>query len=116
MRFKVKGQLASSFIILLLFAVNSSLQAATVKIILSATSADSIKQADEIEIGEFISLPSNAAFSIGTFVADPDSNRAAIFALLSSGSAANSLNDSSIVLELDPTHPRSKFAGIWLTK
>ena len=113
MSFKVKGHWASSFIILLLLAVNSSLQAATVKIILSAISADSIKQADEIEIGEIISLPSNAAFSIGTFVADPDSNRAAIDALLlSSGSAVTSLNNSSIILELDPTHHRSKVAGI----
>lgn len=116
MSLKVKGQQAGSLIILLLLAVNSSLQAATVKIIRSAISADSIKQADEIEIGKIISLPSDAAFSIGTFVADPDSNRAAIDALLSSGSAVTNLNDSSIVLELDPTHHRSKFAGIWLTK
>ena len=113
MSLKVKGQQAGSFIILLLLAVNSSLQAATVKIILSAISADSIKQADEIEIGEIISLPSNAAFSIGTFVADPDSNRAAIDALLlSSGSAVTNLTNSSIILELDPTHHRSKVAGI----
>lgn len=113
MSLKVKGQQAGSFIILLLLAVNSSLQAATVKIILSAISADSINQADEIEIGEIISLPSNAAFSIGTFVADPDSNRAAIDALLlSSGSAVTNLTNSSIILELDPTHHRSKVAGI----
>jgi hypothetical protein len=61
-------------------------------------------------------LPATALFKIGTFVADPDSNRAAIAALLSSGSAVTNLTNSSIVLELDPTHHRSKVAGIWLTK
>ena len=114
MSFKVKGHWVSSFILFL--ALASSLQAATVKIILSAAGDDSIKQADEIEIGKFISLPSDAALSIGTFVSDPDSNRAAIAALLSSGSAVTNLTNSSIVLELDPTHHRSKVAGIWLTK
>jgi hypothetical protein len=114
MSLKVKGHWVSYLILLL--ALASSLQAATVKIILSATGDDSIKQADEIEIGKFISLPSDAALSIGTFVADPDSNRAAIAALLSSGSPVTNLTDSSIVLELDPTHHRSKVAGIWLTK
>jgi len=111
MSFKVKGHWASSFIILLLLAANSSLQAATVKIILETLSVDSIVQADGIT-----PLPSAAAFSIGTFVADPDSNRAAIAALLSSGSAVTNLNNSSIILKLDPTHHRSKVAGIWLTK
>jgi len=114
MSFKVKGHWVSYLILLL--ALAPSLQAATVKIILSAAGDDSIKQADEIEIGKFISLPSDAALSIGTFVADPDSNRAAIAALLSSGSAVTNLTNSSIVLELDPTHHRSKVAGIWLTK
>lgn len=107
MSLKVKGQQAGSFIILLLLAVNSSLQAATVKIILETLSVDNIFQADGVT-----PLPSNAAFSIGTFVADPDSNRAAIAALLSSGSAVTNLTNSSIILELDPTHHRSKVAGI----
>ena len=93
MSFKVKGHWVSS--LLLLFTLASSLQAATVKIILSAINDDSIKQADEIEIGKFISLPSDAALSIGTFVSDPDSNRAAIAALLSSGSAVTNLTNSS---------------------
>ena len=118
MSIKVKGHWASSFLTLLLLAANSSLQAATVKIILETLSADTIKQADEIEIGEIISLPSDAAFSMGTFVADPDSNRAAIAASLFffSGSAVTNLNDSSQFLELDATHLRSKVAGIRLTK
>ena len=110
MSFRIKGHWVSSLILLL--ALASHLQSAPVKIILSAAGDDNIKQADEIEIGKFISLPSDVALSIGTFVSDPDSNRAAIFALLSSGSAATSLNDSSIILELDPTHHRSKVAGI----
>ena len=112
MSFKVKGHWVSS--LLLLFTLASSLQAATVKIILETLGADSIKQADEI--GTITSLPSDAAFSIGTFVADLDSNRAAIAALLSSGSVVTNLNDSSIILKLDPTHHRSRVAGIWLTQ
>lgn len=108
MRFKVKGQRASSFIVLFLLALASSLDAATVKIILETLSGDSIKQADETEIGKFISLPSDAAFSIGTFVADPDSNRAAIAALLSSGSAVTNLTNSSNFLTFG-TQPRSDF-------
>lgn len=114
MSFKVKGHWASYLILPL--ALASSLQAATVKIILSAIIDDSIKQADEIEIGKFISLPSGAALSIGTFVADPESNRAAFAAPPSSGSPVTNLTNSGIVLELDPTHHRSKVAGIWLTK
>ena len=112
MSFKVKGHWVSS--LLLLFTLVSSLQAATVKIILETLSADSIKQADEI--GTITSLPSDAAFSIGTFVADPESNRAAFAAPLSSGSPVTNLTNSGIVLELEPTHHRSKVAGIWLTK
>jgi len=113
MSFKVKGHWVSSLILLL--ALASSLQATTVKIILESLSVDSIRQDDEI--GAIISPPLDAAFSIGTFVADPDPNRPAISALLlSSGSPVTNLNDSSIILELDPTHHRSKVAGIWLTK
>lgn len=113
MSFKVKGQQAGSFIVLLLLAVNSPLQAATVKIIFETPSVDSIVQADGVA-----PLPSSATFSIGTFVPDSDINRAAIAASLffSSGSAVTNLNDSCIILELDPTHLRSKVAGIWLTK
>jgi len=104
MSFKVKGHWVSS--LLLLFTLVSSLQAATVKIILETLSADSIKQADEI--GTITSLPSDAAFSIGTFVADPDSNQAAIAALLSSGSAVTNLTNASNFLTFG-TRPRSDF-------
>jgi len=111
MSFKVKGQWASPFIILLLLALASSLDSATVKIILETLSVDNIFQADGIT-----PLPSDAAFSIGTFVTDPEPNRPAIAALLSPGSPVTNLTNSSIVLELNPTHHRSKVAGIWLTK
>ena len=111
MSLKVKGQQAGSYIILLLLAVNSSLQAGTVKIILETLSVDNIVQADGIT-----PLPEYTTFNTRTFVADPDSNRPAIAALLSSGSPVTNLNDSSIILALDPTHHRSKVAGIWLTK
>jgi hypothetical protein len=87
----------STCLILLLLGLASSLQAATVKVILvtpGANDGSNIKQFDN-QSESWSALPSNAAFSIGTFVADPDTNRAAIAALLSSGSAVTNLTNSN---------------------
>jgi Putative Ig domain len=55
-------------------------------------------------------LPSNALFKIGTFVQDPDTNAAAIAALLSPGNVLTNLNNTSNFLTFG-TAIRSNFAG-----
>ena len=111
MRFKVKGQW-STYLMILLLGLASSLQAATVKVILvtpGANDGSNIKQFDN-QANRWSALPSDAAFSIGTFVADPDTNRAAIAALLSSGSAVTNLTNSNNFLTFG-TISRSLFSS-----
>jgi len=102
----------STYLMLLLLGLASSLQAATVKVILvtpGANDGSNIKQFDN-QAKSWSELPSNAAFSIGTFVADPDTNRAAIAALLSSGSAVTNLTNSNNFLTFG-TISRSLFSS-----
>ena len=97
---------------ILLLGLASSLQAATVKVILvtpGANDGSNIKQFDN-RANRWSALPSDAAFSIGTFVADPDTNRAAIAALLSSGSAVTNLTNSNNFLTFG-TISRSLFSS-----
>ena len=97
---------------ILLLGLASSLQAATVKVILvtpGANDGSNIKQFDN-RANRWSALPSDAAFSIGTFVADPDTNRAAIAALLSSGSAVTNLTNSNNFLTFG-TISRSRFSS-----
>ena len=97
---------------ILLLGLASSLQAATVKVILVAPGAkdgSNIKQFDK-QANLWSALPSAAAFSIGTFVADPDTNRAAIAALLSSDSAVTNLTNSNNFLTFG-TISRSLFSS-----
>jgi hypothetical protein len=97
---------------ILLLGLASSLQAATVKVILvtpGANDGSNIKQFDN-QSESWSALPSNAAFSIGTFVADPDTNQAAIAALLSSGSAVTNLTNSNNFLTFG-TISRSLFSS-----
>lgn len=69
----------------------------------SGAGGDNIKNAD----GTL--LPANALFKIGTFVQDPDTNAAAIAALLSPGNVLTNLNNTSNFLTFG-TAIRSNFA------